>query len=103
MQAHLNYAKEFIQLLQIKTYQIVKRYHCRKANTEYHTRSTILSVTHGEDSIMLGGCFSSGGLGELINQERLENELFEIPRYFHTKHSVLHQKAENEEEILIPS
>lgn len=46
-----------------------KRYVWRKPNTAHHPKHTIPTVKHGGGNIMLWGCFSSAGTGQLVRIE----------------------------------
>lgn len=46
-----------------------KRYVWRKSNTAHHPNNTIPKVKHGGGNIMLWGCFSAAGTGELVRIE----------------------------------
>ncbi|KAL0163166.1 hypothetical protein M9458_042562, partial [Cirrhinus mrigala] len=43
-----------------------KRYVWRKSGTAHHLSNTVLTVKHGGGSIMLWGCFSASGTGQLV-------------------------------------
>ena len=47
----------------------LKRYVWGKPNNAHHPVKTIPTVMHGGGSIMLWGCFSSAGTGELVRIE----------------------------------
>ena len=107
LQAHLKFAKEYLddseeaweKLMwsdetKIELFGINSTCHVwRKRNAEYNPKNTIPTVKHGGGNLMLWGCFSAKGTGQL--HRRGEDERGHVPGNFGRQPPSLSESTEN--------